>query len=114
MSKDNRKATRRPLRYTAWMALKDGHLHGCALFDMSDTGARIEVDDSDIVPDRFVLLLSGNGKAKRKCRVMWRKPRQIGVSFERPLADEARATLVPKLDADFDPAQFDTEVVESA
>ena len=88
------------MRYTAWMALKPNQLHGCALSDMSDTGARIDVENSKTVPDHFILLLSGNGKARRKCRVVWRKPTQIGVTFEKPLAASERANLVPKLDAD--------------
>jgi hypothetical protein len=75
-------------------------LHGCALSDISDTGARIDVEDAKTIPDHFVLLLSGNGKARRKCRVVWRKATQIGLTFERPLAASDRATLVPKLDAD--------------
>lgn len=99
MINDKRKATRRPMRYAAWVALKPGQLHGCALSDISNTGARIDVENANTIPDHFVLLLSGNGKARRKCRVVWRKETQIGVTFERPLAAAERATLVPKLDA---------------
>jgi hypothetical protein len=92
MLKDQRKAPRRPMRYSAWIALPDKKLHGCALSDISDSGARIEIDDSEIVPDRFPLFLSGNGKARRICRVVWRKPKQIGVTFATrlPAADRAR------------------------
>jgi len=100
MINDKRGATRRPMRYAAWVALKPGQLHGCALSDMSNTGARIDVENAKAIPDHFVLLLSGNGKARRKCRVVWRKATQIGVTFERPLVASDRATLVPKLDAD--------------
>jgi hypothetical protein len=88
------------MRYAAWVAREPGQLHGCALSDISDTGARIDVEDAKTIPDHFVLLLSGNGKARRKCRVVWRKATQIGLTFERPLAASDRATLVPKLDAD--------------
>ena len=114
MIKDKRKSQRRPIRYTAWLALEPGQLHGCALSDMSDTGARIDVEDSKTIPDRFLLLLSANGNAKRKCRVVWRKPRQVGVKFERKPADDERATLVPKLDADMDTAKPEAEPAESA
>ena len=93
------------MRYTAWLALEADQLHGCALSDISDTGARIDVEDSKTVPDNFLLLLSGNGKAKRKCSVVWRKPRQIGVKFEHRLADAERATLAPKPDAGTDAAK---------
>ena len=68
--------------------------------DISDTGARIDVQDSNAIPDQFVLLLSSNGAARRFCRVVWRKPTQMGVKFERSLADAANATLAPQSDAD--------------
>ena len=99
MINDKRKSLRRPMRYTAWLVLAADELHGCVLSDISDTGARIDVEDSKPIPDEIMLLLSSNGAARRKCRVVWRKPRQIGVKFERRLADAERATLVPKLDA---------------
>ena len=98
MIKDKRKSMRRPMRYTAWVALEADQLHGCVLSDISDTGARIDVDETKTIPDQFMLLLSSNGSARRKCRVVWRKPRQIGVKFERRLADGEQASLVPKLD----------------
>ena len=95
MRKDNRRAKRRPLRYSAWMALDSEQLHGCVLADISDTGARLDVDDSKVLPDRFMLLLSGTGSARRDCRLIWRSPNQVGVAFERRLSDLSNATLVP-------------------
>lgn len=98
--KDKRRAVRRAMRYTAWLTLEGDELHGCALSDISETGARIAIEDSDRVPDRFMLLLSGNGAARRVCKVVWRQPGQIGVTFERHLPADIRATLVPAMDAD--------------
>jgi hypothetical protein len=107
MAKDKRKSVRRPMRYTAWVALAADQLHNCVLSDVSDTGARIDIEDSKAIPDDFVLLLSSNGSARRKCQVVWRQPRQIGVKFERHLANAERATLVPKVDAGTDAAKVD-------
>lgn len=101
--KDKRKAVRRQMRYTAWLALDSDTLHGCALSDISDTGARIDVDNAETVPDTFMLLLSGNGAARRKCRVVWRTERQIGVTFGPRLAPIDRAGLVPQIE----PAEHD-------
>jgi hypothetical protein len=95
MRADNRKSRRRPIRYSAWMSLDDEKLHGCVLSDISDTGARLDVEDSKILPDRFMLLLSGTGSARRSCRVIWRAPHQIGVAFERRLNDAVSPPLVP-------------------
>jgi hypothetical protein len=98
--KDKRKALRRPVRYTAWVALDQDQLHGCVLGDISETGARIDIDETKEIPDTFTLWLSTNGAARRHCKVVWRKPRQIGVSFERRITDAEHATLVPTPDND--------------
>ena len=95
MRADQRKSRRRPIRYSAWMALDNEKLHGCVLSDISDTGARLDVEDSEDLPDRFMLLLSGTGSARRSCRVIWRAPHQIGVAFERRLSDAVSPPLVP-------------------
>src|ERR1019366_3930684 len=100
MIKEKRQARRQPLRYTAWVAVTAEQRLGCVVSDISGTGARIDVQDSTTIPDHFVLLLSSNGAARRFCRVVWRKPTQMGVKFERSLADAANATLAPKADAD--------------
>jgi len=98
--KNKRKSLRRPVRYTAWIALKPDELRGCVLSDISDTGARIGVDNTENIPDRFVLYLSKHGTARRACTVVWREPRQLGVSFmTRPTVGE-RDKLTPKTAGD--------------
>ena len=97
MIREKRIARRQPLRYTAWVALTANQRHGCVVSDVSDTGARIDVQDSKVLPDHFVLMLTSNGAARRYCRVMWRKPTQVGVKFAKTLAD---AALAPKLPGD--------------
>jgi hypothetical protein len=98
MIKDKRKSVRRPVRYTAWVALEAGQLHGCVLSDVSDSGARIDIDETKEIPDQFTLLLASNGSAQRKCRVIWRQPRQIGVTFDRTPGHIEAATLAPRAD----------------
>ena len=104
------------MRHTAWLAVSAEQRTDCTLSDVSDTGARVDAQDSTTIPDHFVLMLSSNGAARRFCRVVWRKPRQVGVKFARSLADAANAapadaanaapadaanaTLVPQVDAD--------------
>jgi hypothetical protein len=105
MIKEKRSARRQPLRYTARVAVTADKRLGCVISDVSDTGARIDVQDSKIIPDHFVLMLSSSGAARRNCRVVWRKPSQLGVKFERSLADAAKATLAPQADADAQAAQ---------
>ena len=100
MIKNKRKSLRRQISYMAWLVLEGDQRHSCSLSDASDTGARLDVEDSKIIPNTFMLLLAGNGSAQRICRVVWRKPQQVGVQFERRLAQRDRATLVPVIDAD--------------
>jgi len=93
MRKDQRKSQRRPVRYAAWLALAPGELQDCALSDISDTGARIDIENSDKLPNEFALWLASNGSARRNCRVVWRTATQVGVRFEGRLANGERAAL---------------------
>lgn len=89
------------MRYNAVLVLDDETVQACTLSDISDTGARIDVETAEQLPDRFTLLLSGNGAPQRMCRVVWRQPTQIGVNFEMRLPPQERVGLVPHMDADF-------------
>lgn len=91
MRGDKRKARRHRMRHEAWLMLDGGERRGCALSDISHIGARINIPDSDVIPDNFLLLLAANGMARRRCRVIWRKPRELGVKFETWLDDRIRA-----------------------
>jgi hypothetical protein len=85
------------MRYTAWIALGADRLQGCVLADVSDTGCRIDVENVDIVPQNFTLWLARNGSARRKCKVVWRNARQIGVAFDRPVFDPEQVPLAPNI-----------------
>lgn len=51
------------------------------LEEISESGARLRVDVSDDVPDRFTLLLKGDVVRVRTCQVVWRSASHIGVEF---------------------------------
>jgi hypothetical protein len=78
-STENRKAARRRL-------MKTGKIHFgkkqevCAVRDMSAAGALLELTRAADVPDRFTLILEMES-ASRVCTVVWRKDRQLGISF---------------------------------
>lgn len=70
------------------------------LSDISETGARIDIDESVSVPDRFILWLSKKGAALRTCRVVWRTSSQLGVRFEsRAAGSYDEASPVPRASA---------------
>jgi hypothetical protein len=94
MAKDKRRAIRRTMRYSAVLVFAGGAQRPCVLSDISDTGARIDVE-------RFTLLLSGNGSPRRNCRVVWREPKQVGVNFDGRLPPDERTGLVPAMTVDY-------------
>lgn len=89
------------MRYGAFLILDGDTQRGCVLSDISDTGARIDVATADELPDRFTLMLSGNGSPRRNCRVVWRQPTQVGVNFDGRLPPNERTGLVPEMNADY-------------
>jgi hypothetical protein len=111
--KDKRKARRRQMRRSAWVALGPNDLHDCKLFDVSEAGARIEVEDATPIPDQFMLFLSRNGAARRACQVVWRNSNQLGVKFEKHMAAAKRAAPTPASDVKVDPAPSESEPAES-
>ena len=99
MRGDKRKARRHRLRRDAWVMLDAGQRCECVITNISDRGAHIRIADSEALPDSFVLLLAENGATRRRCRVIWRKPREIGIKFDSWLDDRIRAGVKPKIDA---------------
>jgi hypothetical protein len=66
----------------AWIDAGDGsQLQKCTLWDASDAGVRLTVDTPNRVPFEFCLVLSKDGKLRRRCRVRWRSADQIGACF---------------------------------
>ena len=53
----------------------------CTVRNVSETGAAIEVVSPLYIPDRFTLVVQTE-KLKRHCRVVWRKEKRIGVTFD--------------------------------
>jgi hypothetical protein len=85
--------------------LEAGQRHECVVTNISDHGAHFNVADSEALPDTFLLLLAENGATRRRCRVIWRKPREIGVKFDSWLDERIRATVKPTASAKNRPAE---------
>ena len=83
MTKENRKSRRRMVSVTALLLPNPAQGLSCQLTDISESGARLSVEDPDAVPNRFLLWLSRKGKVYRACEVVWRSKRQIGVKFDK-------------------------------
>jgi hypothetical protein len=52
----------------------------CLVRNISTTGAALEVSNQIGIPQRFVLVVPGDGLTL-PCHVVWRKERRIGVTF---------------------------------
>lgn len=53
----------------------------CLVWDVSETGAQVEVATEIVVPDRFTLQVTAY-EPPRRCRVVRREGRRLGVHFE--------------------------------
>ena len=53
----------------------------CAVRNLSETGAALEVASPLGIPTQFTLVLPTDG-LHRRCHVVWRKERRIGVAFD--------------------------------
>ena len=89
-SAEKRKNLRRSITYPAFIDFGDGSpAIECTLCDASQVGALLAVAEPDGVPDEFILALSSDGAARRRCRVAWRTENQIGVEFLKDLKKNA-------------------------
>lgn len=53
----------------------------CAVHDLTEDGASLEVASPIGIPDRFDLMV-GDERTPRPCHVRWRSARRIGVDFD--------------------------------
>jgi hypothetical protein len=77
-----RKKPRRQFHYNASILISGTSApYPCAILDISATGARIVLEAECELPERFILLLTRSGDARRHCRLVWRNGLSIGVEF---------------------------------
>lgn len=93
---EKRKNLRRLVSYPAFLDLGDDRpAVKCALCDASQEGAQLAVANPEALPDEFILALSSDGAARRRCRVTWRAEDSVGVEFLKDLKTGARAVRHP-------------------
>jgi PilZ domain len=84
-----RKKPRRQFHYNASILLDAKSApQPCAIADVSATGARILLAAECTLPERFILLLTRSGEARRHCRLVWRDGLAAGVEFPAPNSQE--------------------------
>ena len=70
----------------------------CILRDAGANGCRISAETIHDVPDKFVLLLSPDGRMSRLCQTQWRFDNQIAVRFLQDCS-AARPCVARRLDS---------------
>jgi hypothetical protein len=76
---ENRKASRRRVLKSATIEFDRG-AYSCAVRNLSDAGAALDVPFALAIPHEFKLILDTNQES-RHCRVIWRKENRLGVAF---------------------------------
>ena len=96
-SPEKRRNVRRTITYPAFIDLGDNSpARECTLCDASQEGAQLAVADPNSLPDEFILALSSDGAARRRCHVVWRTENQVGVEFLKEVKKApARASMRP-------------------
>jgi hypothetical protein len=93
---EKRKNFRRSITYPAFIDLGDGSpTIECTLCDASQEGALLAVANPDSVPNEFILALSSDGAARRRCRVAWRTKDQVGVEFLKEIKKNTQPGRTP-------------------
>ena len=77
---DRRTTSRRRVLKTGTISF-EGVSFECAVRNVSETGACLELATRTTLPDDFTLFIK-TAKMMRCCHVMWRDDRRLGVRFE--------------------------------
>jgi hypothetical protein len=79
-----KREARKSLRQPGWITLEGGFAaRRCMVQDISTTGARIIVDDPNMMPARLRLAFARDARTGRTCQVVWRRGKALGVKFVR-------------------------------
>ncbi len=79
-----KRESRKSLQQSGWITLDGGFAaRPCVVQDMSTTGAKVTIDDSNSLPAKLRLAFSRDARTGRPCEVVWRRGKTVGVKFVR-------------------------------
>jgi hypothetical protein len=77
-----KRATRKSMHQAGWITLEGGFAaRPCVVQDMSSTGAKITIEDSNTLPAKLRLAFSRDARTGRPCEVVWRRGKTFGIKF---------------------------------
>jgi hypothetical protein len=81
---DKKRAARKSVSQSGWITLEGGFAaRQCVVHDMSATGAKVTIEDSNSLPAKLRLAFSRDARTGRPCEVVWRRGKSVGVKFVR-------------------------------
>jgi hypothetical protein len=84
MAATKKREARKSLRQPGWITLDGGFAaRPCVVQDMSTTGAKLTIDDPNVLPAKLRLAFSRDARTGRNCEVVWRRGKSLGVKFVR-------------------------------
>jgi hypothetical protein len=79
-----KRETRKSLSQPGWITLEGGFAaRQCVVQDLSTTGAKVTIDDPNSLPAKLRLAFSRDARTGRRCEVVWRRGKSVGVKFVR-------------------------------
>jgi len=79
-----KREARKSVQQSGWITLDGGFAaRQCVVHDMSPAGAKITMEDSSALAGKLRLTFSRDARAGRKCEVVWRRGKSLGVKFVR-------------------------------
>jgi hypothetical protein len=79
-----RREARKSVRQSGWITLDGGFAaRPCTVLDLSSAGAKITIDDPQVVTEKVRLAFSRDVRTGRACQVVWRRGKTLGVKFVR-------------------------------
>jgi len=79
-----KREVRKSLRQPGWITLEGGFAaRPCVVHNMSSTGAKITIDDPNMLPAKLRLAFTRDARTGRPCEVVWRRGKSVGIKFVR-------------------------------
>jgi hypothetical protein len=79
-----KREARKSVRQSGWITLDGGFAaRQCVVQDISSTGAKITVDDPNVLPAKLRLAFARDARTGRNCEVVWRRGKSVGIKFVR-------------------------------
>jgi hypothetical protein len=79
-----KREARKSVSQPGWITLEGGFAaRQCVVQNLSTTGAKVTIDDPNSLPAKLRLAFSRDARTGRRCEVVWRRGKTVGVKFVR-------------------------------